>query len=143
MANLVRRSSAAFLLAIIGALALASAVYAAGTDPGTFDPQGLDFGLLLTAAGAPVAAAIVASVIQAAKRIPTFGKWLNADNEIVLSMVLAAGVIGYAFSAIAVPVTMASLAMAFLAWLNLIAITSKAYDVAPDSVKTAIGGTSK
>lgn len=108
---------------------------------GIFDPQALDLGLVLTAAGVPIFAAIIAAVIQLCKRIPVAGPRLDNGIEAVLAMVLAAALVGLGFSSLAVPVTIISLFGAFLAWVNLATFATKAYDVAPDSLKAALGGT--
>ncbi|HET7030358.1 MAG TPA: hypothetical protein VFI34_07590 [Candidatus Limnocylindrales bacterium] len=110
-------------------------------DPTTFDPQTFDLGIVLTAAGVPIAAAIIASVIQLAKRIPVAGPALDNGREAVLAMVLAAALVALAFSSVGVPVTIVSLFGAFLAWVNLATFATKAYDVAPDALKSVLGGT--
>src|SRR4029077_4014713 len=88
-------------------------------DPTTFDPQTFDLGIVLTAAGVPIAAAIIASVIQLAKRIPVAGPALDAGKEAIAAMVLAAGLIALAFGSVGVPITIVSVFGAFLAWVNL------------------------
>jgi hypothetical protein len=110
-------------------------------DPTTFDPQTFDLGIVLTAAGVPIAAAIIASVIQLAKRIPVAGPALDAGKEAIAAMVLAAVLVALAFSSVGVPLTIISVFGAFLAWVNLATFATKAYDVAPDALKSALGGT--
>jgi hypothetical protein len=109
-------------------------------DPSTFDPTTFDLGIILTAAGAVVAAGIVAAVIQLAERIPVFGKWLDAERESFAAVLLSGVLVAYAFAATAVPLTLVSGFMAFLAWINIAGLASKAYDVAPAGLKTALGG---
>lgn len=109
-------------------------------DPSTFDPQTLDLGLVLTAAGVPIFAAIIAAVIQLCKRIPVAGPRLDNGAEAVLAMVFAAALVGLGYSSLAVPISIVSLFGAFLAWVNLATFATKAYDVAPDSLKSALGG---
>lgn len=109
-------------------------------DPSTFDPQQFDLGIVLTAAGATVAAGIIAAVIQLLKRVPSLGDALDAGREAFLAVILSALLVAYAFAAIAVPVSLTSLFMAFLAFLNIAGLAGKAYDVAPATVKRALGG---
>ena len=111
-------------------------------DPSTFDPQTFDLGLVLTAAGIPIAAAIIAAFIQILKRVPGIGPILDAGRETFLAIVLSGVLIGYAAAAISVPLNLTSGFMLFLAWVNLAGLTGKAYDVAPTGLRTALGGTS-
>ena len=109
-------------------------------DPSAFDPQTFDIGIILTAAGAVVASGIIAAVIQLLKRVPVFGDWLDAKHESFIAVVLSAILVGYTFAAISVPVSLVSLFMAFLAFINIAGLAAKAYDVAPATLKTALGG---
>jgi hypothetical protein len=112
-------------------------------DGSVFDPQTFDLGIILTAAGIPIAAGIIAAFIQLMKRVPAFGPWLDSGKEAALNIVLSAALVAYAAAAIAVPINLVSGFMLFLAWVNLAGFASKVYDVAPDNVKSAIGGTAK
>ena len=109
-------------------------------DPSVFDPQQFDLGLILTAAGVPIAGAIQATLIQILKRVPAFGPWLDSGKEAALNIVLSAALVAYAAAAIAVPLTLVSGFMLFLAWINLAAFTSVAHNVTPDSVNKTLGG---
>jgi hypothetical protein len=97
------------------------------------DPQSIDFAILLTAGGIPIAGAIVASIIQIAKRIP----WVNG-HESVVSIVIAAGLIVIAFNTTGATLDVKTGFMTFLAWVNLAGFTSAAYDKAPEGVKAAL-----
>lgn len=109
-------------------------------DPSVIDPQAFDLRILFTAGGSIVGAGIIAAVIQVLKRVPTFGSWLDADHEAFVAVVLAAILIVAAFAALNPAITAVSLAMAFLAWVNLAAAATKAYDVSPAGVKKALAG---
>jgi hypothetical protein len=108
--------------------------------PTPFDPQTVDIALVLTAAGVPIFAAVIAAVIQLMKRIPVVGPALDNGKEAVLAMVFAAVVVALGFESADVPIGIVSLFGAFLAWVNLATFATKAYDVAPDSIKEALAG---
>lgn len=113
-------------------------------DPSVFDPQTFDLGLILTAAGVPVAAGVIAAFIQVLKRIPFIGAALSTQNGARTANIgLCAVIVGWAAAATHVELTLVSGFMLFLAWLNLVGFTDKAYEIAPDGVKEAIGGTTK
>jgi hypothetical protein len=122
----------ALSVGLLALFAFVGTVLAATTE--VVDPQSIDFALLLTAAGIPVAGAIVASVIQVAKRLPGV-----EGHESVISIIFAAVLIAIAFSTTGAALTVTSAFMAFLAWVNLAGFTSAAYDKAPDSLKSALG----
>lgn len=109
------------------------------TDP--LNPATFDLAIILTAAGATVAAGIIASIIQVLKRTPQVGVLLDAGREGFLATVLSGALVVYAFAALAVPINLTSLFMGFLAFLNIAGLAGKAYDVAPDKLKSALGGT--
>jgi hypothetical protein len=108
------------------------------------DPQTFDATLILTAAGIPVAAAIVASVIQILKRLPTVGPLaigpFFANHARTANLVICGGLIAYAAAVVGGDLTLVSGGMLFLAWLNLVGFTDRAYEAAPDAVKTVLGG---
>lgn len=113
-------------------------------DPSVFDPQTFDLSLVLTAAGVPIAGGIIAALIQILKRVPVFGAWLATENNArFANIVLCAALVVYATAAVGIPLTLVSGFMLFLAWINLVGFTDAAYGVAPDSVKAALGGTTK
>jgi len=110
-------------------------------DPGVFDPQKFDLALVLTAAGVPIAAAVIASLIQILKRVPFVTNVVSTtEGARSVNLILCAGLIAYAAAAIGVQLTLVSGFMLFLAWINLVGFTDKAYVIAPDSVKAALGG---
>lgn len=113
-------------------------------DSTVFDPQTFDLGLILTAAGVPVAAGVLAAFIQILKRLPFIGPALStAGGARTANVGLCAVLVVYAAAAINVQLTLVSGFMLFLAWVNLVGFTDKAYEIAPDDVKTALGGTTK
>lgn len=110
-------------------------------DPSIFDPQGFDLGIVLTAAGVPVAAAVIAALIQTLKRVPLLGDWLAANNNArFANLLLCAVLIAYAAAAINVQLTLVSGFLLLLAWLNLAGFTDKAYAIAPDTLKATLAG---
>jgi len=110
-------------------------------DPSVFDPQGFDLGIVLTAAGIPVAAGILFAFLQILKRVPFLGVWLMVgENARLANIVLSAVLIGYAAFAIGVVLTPVSAFLLFLAWVNLAGFTEKAYESAPTNLKTSLGG---
>lgn len=99
-----------------------------------------DLALVLTAAGATVSAALIASVIQIVKRVPTFGAWLDAGREAGAALLLSLVLVLYAaLGTITVWDAPTGFAV-FLAWVGIAGLATKAYDVAPTSVKTMLGG---
>jgi len=106
--------------------------------PSTFDPQTFDIGIVLTAAGVPVASGIIAAFVQVLKGLPGIGAIIEAGNETPLVTILAGILVIYAYAAIGVPLTLTSGFLAFLAWINLVGFAGKAYDVAPDGLKSAL-----
>lgn len=109
-------------------------------DPSAFDPQSFDLAIILTAAGAVVASALIAAFIQLLKRLGSLGDIIEAGREPTIAIALSAILVAYAFVAVAVPVSLPSLFMAFLAFLNIAGLASKVYDVAPAGVKSALSG---
>lgn len=110
-------------------------------DPTTFDPQSFQLAIILTAAGATIAASIIAAVIQMLKRLGNLGVLLDAGRESTLAIILSALLVAYAFAATAVPISLVSLFMAFLAFVNIAGLAGKAYDFAPVGLRQALGGT--
>lgn len=122
----------AIVLAASALSLFAGVVLAATTE--VVDPASIDFAILLTAGGIPIAGAIVASVIQVAKRIPGV-----TGRESLISIVIAAVLIGIAFQTTGAELNVTTGFMTFLAWINLAGFTSAAYDKAPDGLKSALG----
>jgi len=118
--------------------ALVGSVYA--TDSEVIDPQTIDFALLLTAGGIPIAGAIVSSILEVAKRLP-----LVPGHESVFSMIVDAVLIGIAFSQTGAELNVASAFFTFMAWVNLAGFTSAFYDKAlkPSGVAGTLSGESK
>lgn len=107
------------------------------------DTQAFDLALILTAAGATVAATIIASIIELAKKLPYIGTWIDAKREpgsaVLLSALLTA--LAY-FATVTVPDAFNAFA-AFLAFLGIAGLATKAYDVGVSvkaTVTTSDGG---
>lgn len=96
-------------------------------DP--FDPSGSGqiLAVVLTAAGVPVAGAIIAAITQALKSVPGLGTVVSA-NPTVTAMVISAALIAYAVVAVAVPIDLVSLFGLFLAWLAINGFSKATYD---------------
>ena len=107
------------------------------TDSQVVDPATIDFALLLTAGGIPIAAAIVFSILEVAKRLP-----LVPGHESVFSMLIDAVLIAIAFSQTGAQLTVASGFFTFMAWVNLAGFTSAFYDKAlkPSGAAAALSG---
>lgn len=103
-------------------------------------PDGTDLtlALILTGAGTTVAATLIASVIEIAKRaLGPAGGWLDAGKEGAVSVVLSAVLVAYAYLATVPSPDAASAFAAFLAFIGIAGLAGKAYDVG-SSVKAAI-----
>lgn len=96
-------------------------------DP--FDPSGSGqiLAVVLTAAGVPVAGAIIAAITQALKSIPGLGPVVTA-NPTITAMILSAALLAYAVVAVAVPITLISGFGLFLAWLAINGFSKATYD---------------
>lgn len=121
---------AASAMSLFAGLALAATSEA-------IDPQTIDFAVLLTAGGIPIAAAIVSSILEVAKRLP-----LVPGHESVFSMIIDAVLIVIAFKVSNAELTLTSGVMTFLAWINLAGFTSAFYDKAlkPSGAAGALSG---
>ena len=108
--------------------------------PSDIDPAQFQLSLILTAAGATVAATIIASLIQVLKRLPGLGGWIDSNREPGLSVLLSGALVGYAYFATTPQLDAANGFAAFLAWIGVAGLAGKAYDVAPQAVKNALGG---
>lgn len=96
-------------------------------DP--FDPSGSGqiLAVVLTAAGVPVAGAIIAAITQALKSVPGLGPVVEA-NPTVTTMLISGLLIAYAVTALAVAITLVSLFGLFLAWLAINGFSKATYD---------------
>lgn len=98
--------------------------------PSTIDPGSLELAAVLTAAGATVAAALIASVIQLTKYVPGVGAWIDNGREAAVAELLALLLVVYAFLGTTPVATFANVFAAFLAFVGIAALATKAYDVA-------------
>lgn len=96
-----------------------------------FDPSGSGqiLAAVLTAAGVPIAGAIIAAVTQALKSIPGLGPIVSA-NPVVTVMLISAALIAYAVAALAVTLDLVSIFGLFLAWLAINGFSKATYDTA-------------
>lgn len=94
----------------------------------------------LTLAGGTVVATIVAQVVQAFKRIPRFGTWLDAGREYVASLGIGGGLLIYAAIATGYTIDLVSAFALFLAWLGFGAIVGAAHDQTPAGINAALSG---
>ena len=94
-------------------------------DPSTFDPA-----ILLTSAGAVVAATIIANVIQVLKRAPVIGTWIDAKHEPQVAFLISLALIGYAYAVTdTTPLDPIHLFTGFLSWVGVALLATKASDV--------------
>jgi hypothetical protein len=106
-------------------------------------PEGTQITLdvILTAAGASVSAGLIATLLQVLKRLPGLGPWLDANREPWAVLIVSIVLVAYAYLATTSnPAEPVALFAAFLAWINIAALTSKAHDVAPEPLRRALGG---
>lgn len=94
-------------------------------DPANFDPA-----ILLTMAGGTIAAGIVASIIEALKRLPGVGAWIDAKREPGAATLVSFAVVAYAYFVTTDKPDPVSAFGAFVAALGVSALASKAHDVA-------------
>jgi hypothetical protein len=107
--------------------------------PTDVDPA-IQLQTILTAAGATIAAALIAAFIQLAKRIPVLGPWIDDAHEPGVAVLLAAGLTAYAYFVTTPAIDAFNGFAAFVAFLGIAGLATKAYDVAPHSFKTVLGG---
>lgn len=93
--------------------------------------------LILTGAGTTVAAALIASIIEILKRVPSLGPRLDAGLESFVAILLAALLVAYAYFTTATTYDAAGVFAAFLAWVGIAGLAGKAYDVG-STVKASI-----
>lgn len=91
--------------------------------------EGLTLDLILTPGGVTISAAVIATIIELAKRFGGFGVWLDAGREASASIVLSLLLTAYAYLATVPAIDPTSAFNAFLAFLGIAAIAAKAYDV--------------
>jgi len=101
--------------------------------------EDISLAVVLTAAGATLSAALIASVIQVVKKVPALGPWLDAEHEALASYVLAAGLVVWAVIGVGQEISALTLFTDFLAWLGIAKLSGAAYDSALD-VKAAMAG---
>lgn len=108
--------------------------------PSDVDTTQLTLALVLTGAGTTVAATLIASIIEIAKRtLGPIGVALDAGKEGALATILAAVLVGYAYLATTpVPDPFSGFA-AFLAWVGIAKLAGAAYDVGAQ-IKAALPG---
>lgn len=100
----------------------------------------LDLALVLTAAGATLSAALIAAIVQIVKRVPAFGAWLDAGREPAVVLVLSLTLVVYAGVATIEVWTLEAGFSLMLAWVGIAGLATKAYDVAPERLRSALGG---
>jgi len=93
-------------------------------------PQNFDLTLVLTAAGATVSAALIASIIEVLKKVPVLGKFIDDKREPGFGVLLSFGLVAYTVAALQLPVDLVSLASYFVAFLGIAALASKSHDLA-------------
>lgn len=105
-------------------------------------PEGTQITLdvVLTAAGATIAAGLIATIIQILKNLPGFGTWLDSGHEAWAAMILSIALVAWAYVATTSQPDPVNAFAAFLAWVNIAALATKAHDAAPESLRRALGG---
>ncbi len=93
-------------------------------------PQNFDLTLVLTAAGATVSAALIASIIEVLKQAPVIGAWIDAKREPGLGVLLSLALVAYTVAALQLPTDLVALASYFVAFLGIAALASKSHDLA-------------
>jgi hypothetical protein len=93
--------------------------------PSDFDPA-----LLLTMAGGTIAAGIVASVVEALKKLPGIGPWIDAKREPGVATLASFVVIFSAYFITDTTPDAIGIFGAFVAALGVAAIAGKTHDVA-------------
>lgn len=99
-----------------------------------------DLAIVLTAAGATVSAALIASLIQVMKRVPTIGAFIDDKREPGVALILSVALVAYAFLATTPKLDAMNAFAAFLAWLAVAGLATKAHDVTPEAVNNALSG---
>ena len=89
-----------------------------------------DLAIVLTAAGATVAAALIASIIEVLKKTPLIGPFIDDKREPGFGVLLSGGLVAYTVVALGLPVDGVSLFSYFVAFLGIAALASKSHDLA-------------
>jgi hypothetical protein len=89
--------------------------------------EGFDLAVVLTAAGATVSAALIASVIEVFKKAAFVGTWVDAQHEVLVSYVLAAALVVLAVLATHQTLNVLSVFSDFLAWLAIAKLAGAAH----------------
>lgn len=95
---------------------------------------------VLTPQGIVAFAALIATIIQIAKRVPNFGAWLNANREPTAVLVISVALVIFSALAAENRWNLDRAFQYFMSWISIAGLSTKAYDVAPTSVKTALSG---
>ena len=93
-------------------------------------PADFDLALVLTAAGATVSAALIASLLELLKKVPVVGPFIDDKREPGFGVLFSALLVAYAVAALSLPIDGVSLFGYFLAFLGIAGLSSKAHDVA-------------
>ncbi len=93
------------------------------------DPSNLDPAILLTMAGGTIAAGIVASVVEALKKLPGIGPWIDAKREPGVATLASFVIVGYAYWVTHPAPDPISIFGALVAALGVAAIAGKSHDV--------------
>lgn len=101
-------------------------------------PANFDLTIVLTAAGATVSAALIASIIEVLKQVPVIGPWIDAKREPGAGVVLSFALVAYTVYALGLSLDPVALFSYFVAFLGIAALASKAHDVA--ATATSSGG---
>jgi len=94
------------------------------------DLSTFDLHLVLTAPGAVVSAALIASIIELLKRVPVIGPWIDAKREPGFGVLFSLALVAYAVAALALPLDLVSIFGYFLAFIGIAALASKSHDLA-------------
>jgi hypothetical protein len=106
--------------------------------PGTEETITLE--LILTAAGATVAASLIAAVIQIVKRLPGLGAWLDANREPAAALVLSIILVAYAYLATTAKPDAFNGFAAFLAWVGIAGLATAVHNATPQGIRDALSG---
>lgn len=93
-------------------------------------PTNFDLTLVLTAAGATVSAALIASILETLKKVPVIGPFIDDKREPGFGVLLSALLVAYTVAALGLPVDLVSLASYVVAFLGIAALASKTHDLA-------------
>ncbi len=92
------------------------------------DIANFDFSIVLTAAGATVSAALIASVIEILKRIPALGPWVDAKHEPAVALLLSFVLVAYSYLLTTPTPDLASAGSAFIAFIGIAGLSTAVHD---------------